>query len=1059
MVYRTSADPSAGQLGADEDGPLLALVASGRRGRDGQDGYSGVDGSAYGTNGSEGGDAGPAMPGEQGGVITVTLRGDDAREAMVHVSGEIVTGASGAQRVDTEVQIREARRGGDLVLAARGGGGGDGGNGGRGGAGAHGRSGSDATRYSSGTDGGPGGNGGDGGNGTSGERGGDGGTIRVRVGEHDTPFLMLVREDVLGGPGGRSGANGLGGSGGLGGRGGSSYSWTETETYRDSNGNTQTRTTSHHNSGGSSGPPGRSGSSGRAHLRDGAEGAPGQFTIEVTGDDGAVRSYPSRYDLRLRSFRHRNENDDGIYEPEEVVHVSDIEVENVGGMPLPAHHDVVVRLVDDGWIAPVAEKHLVLPRALAPGERHVFANEELPLALRLFRPQHTGAPLAAPETIRLLAELPRVKRRFDAFETPENEAQGSIVVRFPIEVSPPTALFSLAPGQATRLRWRLSNVSEKSFGLRADVGRAIGVRLVLGGGEIGERGVHFLDDEERLVSLGSGFDRGVPYLEAKGALDFEGTIAMPADAVPYTSVRLVVSAELGHIADPARVRGVHYQEITVRVGRPFDARGADVLLIVNNRTNAPEVAAWESRLRESGLSVTIWDASLEGGVDVLRRTAAGEAKYPLAIVLDDAYDTPAGPRRASSFVDQDTTLALAQVGTHVLYVGEALDLASMLVPTSAEETEVTDVRTWFAWPWSKPKSKHLETRARALLAELARRHPERRYVVVHHFTPEVERKVAWLRRVKLGTLTVRRTLDAAAGAIHRVDAEAARVHDATFIDAPVTNDLVLRALPFEAKRRLLASEAAIPGVAVDDGCADPVVAAVLEALVREQTVLLAHGWRKKDLASALPLLRALLEDDLQAVTTERRVELLAWLDLVARDLLRLWEWLPPFTFLRRGPQLRRVVRKMLARVLDASTEEIRRAVATRRKALRASIKRRRKGFELKSSNGRDFAVDRLAARLTSRVTETDAEALPFEERVLERERHAKLVKKERQRAEKASQTLASAADARRELLRDETCEALLARAAPARIDVEVEVATADEAPSLEGSAAALADLR
>src|SRR5690606_10493776 len=139
---------------------------------------------------------------------------------------------------------------------------------------------------------------------------------------------------------------------GSGGSGGSGYSWTESESYTDSNGNRQTRTTHHSKPGGSRGRSGRDGRAGRAVLRAGPNGEAGSVSIEVHDEGGRATSYRSRYDVRLVSFEHRNANDDGIYEPEEKVSVSRVSIQNTGGMPLPKHHDVVVRVADDGWIAP-----------------------------------------------------------------------------------------------------------------------------------------------------------------------------------------------------------------------------------------------------------------------------------------------------------------------------------------------------------------------------------------------------------------------------------------------------------------------------------------------------------------------------------------------------------------------------------------------------------------------------------------------------------------------------------------------------------------------------------
>ncbi len=1109
MPYREPANELARREAVVEKGPLLRLDASGRRGEDGADGHAGRDGITFGGDGARGGDASPARAGEAAGQIAVGLRSTNESETSAVVSIELRSGAEGERRGEAEIDFA---RPGELELVAIGGRGGDGGNGGRGGDGASGRAGSDATRYFSGEDGGPGGNGGDGGNGSSGASGGRGGDVVVRVSEEDTPLLMLVRSDVRGGDGGRAGENGSEGRGGPGGRGGSSYSWTETESYRDSNGNNQTRTTFHSKSGGSDGRSGRSGRPGQADVRAGQKGPSGSVTIEVRDEAGGTATYPSRYDVRLVSFEHRNANDDGIYEPEERVFLSEVTVQNTGEMPLPKHHDVIVRIADDGWIAPVAEQKLVLPRALAPGEAHVFAREELELSLRMFRPQKSGPPLAAPETIHLLAELPRVRRRFGGFETP-NAPYGNIVIRFPIEVSEPTALYSLAPGQATRIRWRLTNVSQKPFGLASEQGRAVGVRLVRDGGEVHADGIHLFasastassgSNDVQLVPLAHGLDADVPRVGDGEVVPFEATIAIPSDATPYTTARFVVSAELGHIAEPRRARAVHLQEIRICVGRPFDARGADVLLVVNNRTVAEEVAAWEELVRSSGLTVSVWDAALEGGVAVLRDIAAGAHAYRLVIVLNNEFDTSVGEQIPSGLVDKATSMALARRGTHVLYVGRETKLARLLVPTDGDAPELAEAeidekavlaacavvapgeavvrfeaRAWYTWPWSEPKAEHLAKRARALSALLARTYPERRYVVIHDFAPVVERRVAWVRRIVLGSIEVRRSLDVAPGAIANVQADANAMHDPAFARADVMYAVALRALPFAAKLQLL--DAALPFGArtadVADGCPDAVVAAVLGDLVREQRAACEDGWRHAELETALSLLKSLeqfgfatpIAHDDGGVRAARLVELVAWLDLIARDHPRFWEWIPPLSLLRRRPQLRRVVRaslvRLVARVIGNDAKAAWQAIATRRKELRKAIRRRKKDLELTSTCALGFTDDRLAAAISGRAITSDAGVLPRGERVVDKRRHDEIRAKESARSQRAAGVATSAASARASLLRTETCEELLARVLP-KTRVEVATSVLDAAvleqehdAMLEGSATSLAELR
>ena len=110
-----------------------------------------------------------------------------------------------------------------------------------------------ATRFSSGTNGGPGGDGGNAGEPTDGADGGDGGDVTITVDEHETGLLMLLKGNLANGDLGFAGEPGKGGKGGPGGPGGSSYHWTEHQTYRDSQGKTQTRIIHRSNPGGFSG--------------------------------------------------------------------------------------------------------------------------------------------------------------------------------------------------------------------------------------------------------------------------------------------------------------------------------------------------------------------------------------------------------------------------------------------------------------------------------------------------------------------------------------------------------------------------------------------------------------------------------------------------------------------------------------------------------------------------------------------------------------------------------------------------------------------------------------
>jgi len=1094
VVYRQPAAELVRQAAAADAavGPLARLDASGRDGVRGQDGVPGVEGIGSGQDGQRGGDASEPSKGEEGGTILLVLEPDPGREHVAHVQG-IITSPRGEQRTDEELDFDRA---GEIELTARGGDGGDGGDGGRGGYGAAGRRGSDATRYSSGGNGGPGGDGGDGGDGSNGARGGAGGRVVVRVRDTDTHLLMLLAHDVKGGEGGKAGDHGAGGFGGKGGAGGDSHSWTESESYTDGNGQSQTRTTSHSKSGGSRGRGGRNGRTSTSVLHEGARGKPGDFAIEVLDAAARATKYPSRYDVRLVSLRHRNDNDDGIYEPEEKVFVSQIEVENCGGMPTPAHHEIRVGLIDDGWIAPI-DASLKLPRSLAPGQRHLFTTEELALQLRVFRPQASAGPLAAAETLRFFADLPDARRRFADFETPTSRDLGRLVVRFPVEASPLESLFSLAPGQAARIRWSITNVSEKAIGRESSQGRAVSVFLGLARDSgLSASRVHFFDDNGARVPLDVGFRREIPKIEAKQTITFDGTIAVDETATTYASARLFLAAELGHIADPGLVRPIQYQEVTITVGRPFDARDADVLFLANNRTTGEELASWEELARSVGLTSAVWDVSLEGGVSVLSAVVREERKYRLVVVLNNTMDTTTGERRASVLFDKATSLGLARVGTHVLYVGKFPSLDDLLIPTADATSETVliaadaeldallaacdaepiggdgitiEVRASYAWPWSVPKEEHLTRRAYALAARLEARWPDRRYVVVPRWDSSEEKKVAWIRVQRLGRLVVRRTLDPARAAVSGIGAKAEAMHDPAFAAAEKTFAATTAALPFDVKVKLLSSAAEPAGLPygakrpalADVGCEDVLVAAVLGDLVREQALAARGGWRvsHEALVRAMPMCdafaREAFEEPVELTTARGRrfVELMAWLELVARGHARWWEWVPPLMWVRRGTVLRRFVRRALAAVVaraagTADATPLREAVAKRRRELHTAWTARRRQYEAPERAG-VFALERLAAHVEGERIENDALHLPPGGRVLDGDRLDALRAEDDGRRARSTDVVEGAARARAELLRTERCMELLARAGPSVVaQVQTRVVVLEEEASL-----------
>lgn len=999
---------------------LAVLDVSGRAGRRGPDGAPGRSGSLAGEDGQRGADAGEAEAGESAGKLELelSLKRDDPNVVVLGGSGVTANG----RRASIQQVARIGERG-SIDLFACGGAGGAGGHGGHGGHGAMGSAGSDASRYSRGGDGGPGGDGGDGGRGSSGADGGSGGLLRVTVDEGQMHLLMLPKLDVSGGAGGSAGAHGHGGSGGAGGRGGSSYSWTETESYTDSDGNSQTRSTTHYNSGGSDGPPGRSGAAGSGPLRHGRRGDDGTMLWVVRMADGP-RTYATRYALSLRKLTLVNDNEDGIFEPEERVHVRDVVVENVGDMPLPSAQGVELSVERRGYVEPEPGV-LVVARGLDGHARQTFKGQELSFVIGSYSPSSADEPLRHEETVRLRAHLPAVRRDFEGFHGADAVADATFVVQFPVELSPLETLHSLAPNETARLCFSIRNVSSKSFGHASALGRRVGFRLTLvreGDDSLGDDEIGFFDETGARVPLEpgergeGGWERALAELGPGEERAFEGTLAVHPDAPTYRHARLRLELLLGRISAPLDARPVQLRGFSVRVARRYEPKPTDLLLVVNNRTTEAELAAWETLCLRLGLSTNVWDLAREGHLDVSRDDGRGSLGDALAgktvLVLNNAFDTPRGEMVPTQMIDKAQLHELVERGARVAVVGREPKLEHLLLPTregvhepASEELEalleaarplrVGESTEPFALHarhlFGKPTERDVDHRCGSIEEALERRYPGRRFLVTHAFEPEPVSSFLGVTRYRVAMASIRRIPDVAAGAVLCLAANDRDVHEPSFVLGEHNDLAMLLMLPFDAKLaraevllgEVASADAARPRGKEERSRAERDSKAAHAAATRAREAVLvdlageiaaAHG------AAARPTLAADGSDGslarLHRLAAWRPskgagpvlpdsalgrwiVELAAELRVLARYQMGWLAWIPPFSFVSRRAKVRRRVRAAVERLLEHAFE-----AGEVREGARAAVRSREK---------------RLRAEVRS-----DAGGLPLDERVLAR---------------------------------------------------------------------------
>ena len=799
--------PIEGPARADET--LVRYDVTAERGVDGPTGSQGAQAGGWAGDGRAGGNAGVATVGEDAGALNITLSESDIKN-VARLSGTEVRPSGETSEIERTQTV-----GGDgfIDLVAIGGDGGNGGVGGDGGRGSTGLSGADATQFSSGDDGGQGGRGGDGGNGTDGARGGVGGDIVVNVDEASTHLLMLVRHNVSGGRGGKKGINGRGGAGGAGGSGGNSFSWTESSSSTDSDGNTYTTVTHHYNPGGSQGPSGARGRVGGASISAGEPGVDGRLSFAVHGPAGRA-DYPSRYHLRLVSLEHRTLNGDFVYEPRETIIASQITLENVGSMPTPTGSDVHISIEQQGWIDADEHQHLVVPRGLGPGQK-VTLDGDLRFRLSEYKPRHAAAPLEVEEALTTRARVEAVRRSFDGFVGDEVRDQCLFVIRFPLACSPVSSMPSLAPGQVTRVRWTLRNQSGLAMGAASKSRRRIRVHLYAIESELGDAEFTLFDETGKAHAPSSGYSKDIELLEAGETFSFDICLGAQASAPPHRAMTMRLAVQLGDPSEPDFLRTIQFRDVTTRVAPRYrpDAE-ANMLLVTNHKTSAQAISAWKRAGMLIGARLNWWDLTLEGHLDLDRRLDDGRSLLDhffgkTIVVLNNTIDATGGQaidqpeywRHPHELLSKADVHAANRDRIDIAFIGADPDMGRLLMPlatveagadasagstikaesgddlvtalaTVPGETETalvqlthtidyTDRQWWGGLPDVRSVGESAEELQRELIAE----YPDRRYLVVYDFNPVVESKFLWIKKWKIGEVQVQSCLDPVAGSV------------------------------------------------------------------------------------------------------------------------------------------------------------------------------------------------------------------------------------------------------------------------------------------------------
>ncbi len=597
------------------------------------------------------------------------------------------------------------------------------------------------------------------------------------------------------------------------------------------------------------------------------------------------------------------EDVDGITEFGEVVHVHRLRFRNVGVMPTPAHQRVRVILHVGEWIHPLTDELFIaegiapgdevelegslrfqipLPEIEGPGEPLVVREPVRPAAVQL-GVEPAGGPAGATPFQRLYPGV--VLTRELTAQFPVENREGIMGLR------------SLGPGERSRVFFDVANVSSYAIGGGSERARRVAVQFEYVGGDVGPEQVVFVDGqgvEVDLVAESSGFVgsfQEVDRIEAHRSAQVDGLFGFREGVPPYAGVTLLASLWLEEHDAPGQWRLVQRREATFRFEPAYTYRPESrVILVTNNNTTREGFLAWRHLLEvELGLPFDHWSLGRYGHFDHQLDLDDGtnlrvHMEDKVALVLNQEFQ----PRGTEAETDLPTDYVLGRDvregatsnNTHFLVAGSPrFSPTQMLEPTSdarfagddfpdvgrflekerrtggplTTETFKEDITqhwdevvmhdwTFFSTPDEVKLATMMRKKSIALMNELDEMHPNRRYVFVEDVSEEAEKDGrSWLifPRWDLGTLQVRRTLNAESSALLVLRANGEELNTPGFVRDVKTKYSVLLALPFEEKlgrlNWLLQSERALEGTHDETGRA--LIAAIMTDLSEEQSAL------------------------------------------------------------------------------------------------------------------------------------------------------------------------------------------------------------------------------
>lgn len=375
--------------------------------------------------------------------------------------------------------------------------------------------------------------------------------------------------------------------------------------------------------GGESKPDGEPGPKGKGDTSPGDDGDDGSFEFIVVEANGRETAYKRPFNLKLLSYRIWDDlpggNNDGVFEPNEILTISNIRIKNTESMPSPRMADVVISIETKNWLIANPLDRVIVPSIM--GNKEITLKDTFKVQVKNVFSVGQDQVWKVTDSIVSKGSIPRIKRTLEGLELPQ-----SFEISFPVEITPIESVSVVGPGETASIQWKITNVSKSNFvGLNGSL-RKLQTTLNRVGGNAPQNSIanfKFAGDEN---DSSSNFLKTIMELRPHVPIIISGEIDFSKDAEPYTYVDLQSTLGL-EIFGTNQMSTIMTRSHRINISQTYKyTPGSSVLLLTHSKITRDEYKAWLDIFEDLGLKADVWDISYYKDLNLIEDLKAGQGK-------------------------------------------------------------------------------------------------------------------------------------------------------------------------------------------------------------------------------------------------------------------------------------------------------------------------------------------------------------------------------------------------------------------------------------------------